>query len=188
MTTAGKPPRRTKAVTTKTAPKTKVKKAPVKPAVSKSAGKRPAEKAVKKDATRTRPTAASVRDFIAGLDNPARRKDAETALSIYKAITGAEPKLWGTSIIGYGSYHYRYDSGREGDMCAAGFSPRASSMVFYILGGVPESDPLFARLGKHKRGNSCLYVNKLSDVDVGALGQIIAKSWAYMKKTHPGTA
>jgi hypothetical protein len=166
-------PSRKKAPAKKTAA---VKKAPAK--------KKPAAKAAKKDEAKTKPTEASARDFIAKVDNPVRRKDAETALSIYQAITGVAPKMWGPSIIGYGSYHYKYDSGREGDMCAAGFSPRSSSMVFYIMGGVPETDPLYKRLGKYRMGNSCLYVNKLTDVDVGVLGQIIAKSWAYMKKTY----
>lgn len=157
-------------------------------AAAKAAKKAPAKKAAKKSDLKTKPTPVSVRDFLAGVDNPERRKDAETALSIYKSITGLDPKMWGPSIIGYGSYHYKYDSGREGDMCAAGFSPRSSSMVFYLMGGAPETDPLFKRLGKYKTGRSCLYVNKLSDVDVGVLGQIIAKSWAYMKKTYPVTA
>jgi hypothetical protein len=170
------------------------KRAPAKKAVKKSATKSasakpktaPAKKpAAKKSENKTKPTAASVNEFIAKVENPVRRKDAEAALALYKAVIGVEPRMWGPSIIGYGSYHYKYDSGREGDMCAAGFSPRSSSMVFYILGGVPGSDPLFKRLGKYRMGNSCLYVNKLSDVDVGALREIIAKSWAYMKKTYP---
>lgn len=153
------------------------------------AGRKPTKgvpkKPAKTAAAKTKATGSSVRDFVAKIDNPVRRKDAETALSMYKAITGAEPKMWGPSIVGYGSYHYRYDSGREGDMCAAGFSPRSSAMVFYVMGGVSDDDPLLKRLGKYKLGKSCLYVNKLSDVDVGALGQIIAKSWTYMKKTYP---
>lgn len=146
----------------------------------------PAKKtAAKTAAPKTLPTAMSVKDFISKVENPVRRKDAETALAMYKAITGAEPKMWGPSIIGYGAYHYKYESGREGDMCAAGFSPRDSAMVFYVMGGVQEADSLYRRLGKYKVGKSCLYVNKLSDVDVGVLGQIIAKSWAYMKRTYP---
>ncbi len=159
-----------------------------KAAAKKSATKAPLKKAAPKKADmKTKPTAVSVKDFIAKVDNPVRRKDAETALSMYKSITGAEPKMWGPTIVGFGSYHYKYESGREGDMCAAGFSPRGAAMVFYVMGGAPEDDPLFKRLGKYKIGKSCLYVNKLSDVDVGVLGQIIAKSWAYMKKTYPMT-
>lgn len=161
-------------------------KAAAKQPAGKAVKKAPASKAApKKSQNRTRATAVSVKDFIARVDNPLRRKDAETALSIYKAITGAGPKMWGPSIVGYGAYHYKYESGREGDMCAAGFSPRGSAMVFYIMGGVQETDPLYQRLGKYKMGKSCLYVNKLADVDAGVLGQIIAKSWAYMKRTYP---
>jgi hypothetical protein len=167
------------------APTTKKASAKKKAAAKKApAKKKVAAKAAKRDDAKTKPTKASVSEFIAKVENPVRRKDAETALSIYQAITGVAPKMWGPSIIGYGSYHYKYDSGREGDMCAGGFSPRSSSMVFYIMGGLPETDPLFKRLGKYRMGGSCLYVNKLSDVDVGVLGQIIAKSWAYMKKTY----
>lgn len=163
--------------------KPSAKKAAKKKTAGKAAAKKPAPK---KSDVKTKPTAVSVKDFIARVENPVRRKDAETALAMYKAITGVAPKMWGPSIVGYGSYHYKYESGREGDMCAAGFSPRASSMVFYVMGGgLTETDPLLQRLGKHKYGKSCLYVNKLSDVDVGVLGQIIAKSWAYMKKTYP---
>ena len=168
------------------AQKPAAKKSKVKTPAKKAAPKTAAKKGAKKGDLKTKPTAVSVREFVAKVENPVRRKDAETALAMYKAITGAEPKMWGPSIIGYGSYHYKYDSGREGDMCAAGFSPRGSAMVFYVMGGgVTETDPLFQRLGKYKYGKSCLYVNKLSDVDVGVLGQIIAKSWAYMKKTYP---
>jgi hypothetical protein len=168
------------------AKKATARKTPAKKALKKAVKTVPAEKpAPKKSEAKTKPTAASVREFISKVDNPARRKDAETALSMYKAITGLDPKLWGPSIIGYGSYHYKYDSGREGDMCAAGFSPRSSSMVFYVMGGVADDDPMYKRLGKYKLGSSCLYVNRLTDVDVGVLGQIIAKSWAYMKKTYP---
>lgn len=167
------------------APAKKKASAKNKAAVGKApAKKKAAAKTAKKNEAKTRPTAVSVKDFIASVENPVRRKDAETALSIYQAITGVAPKMWGPSIIGYGSYHYKYDSGREGDMCAGGFSPRSTALVFYIMGGVPETDPLYKRLGKHRMGNSCLYVNKLADIDVGVLGQIIAKSWAYMKKTY----
>ncbi|MDZ7628559.1 MAG: DUF1801 domain-containing protein [Parvularculaceae bacterium] len=164
----------------KKTPATKV--ASKKAATAKPPTKKPA---AKNGEAKTKPTGITVKEFIAKVENPKRRADAQTALSMYKAITGLDPKMWGPSIIGYGSYHYKYESGREGDMCAAGFSPRSSALVFYVMGGVPETDSLYARLGKYKLGNSCLYVNKLDDVDVGVLGQIIAKSWAYMKKTYP---
>lgn len=167
---------------TKKAPARKATKK--KSATAKSAATPAKKAAAKKSDIKTNPTVVSVKEFIAKVDNPVRRADAQTALGIYKAITGLDPKMWGPSIVGYGSYHYKYDSGREGDMCAAGFSPRGSAMVFYVIGGVKDDDPLLKRLGKHKIGKSCLYINKLSDVDVGVLGQIVAKSWAYMKKTY----
>lgn len=149
----------------------------------------PAHKAAKKSAAKksdmkTKPTTASVEAFIAKVANPARRKDAETALALMKKATRLEPTMWGPSIIGYGSYHYKYESGREGDMCMTGFSPRSGAMVFYVIGGVPPTDELYKKLGKHKLGGSCLYINKLADVDLGVLEKIIAKSVAYMRKTY----
>jgi hypothetical protein len=104
-----------------------------------------------------------------------------------KKATGLQPKMWGPSIIGFGSYHYRYESGREGDMCMTGFSPRSSALVLYVIGGVPKTDPLFKQLGKHKLGASCLYINKLDDVDLTVLEKIMAQSVAYMRKKYPTT-
>jgi hypothetical protein len=134
---------------------------------------------------KTKPTKVSVGGFIASVPNEQRRKDAQTALKLMKKVTGLEPKMWGPSIVGFGSYHYKYESGREGDMCLTGFSPRASALVFYVMGGAPETDPLFKKLGKYKSGKACLYVNKLDDVDLGVLEKIIAKSVAYMRKKYP---
>lgn len=134
---------------------------------------------------KNRPTTASVNGFIAAIENEQRRKDAQTALRLMKKWTGLTPKMWGPSIIGFGSYHYKYESGREGDMCMTGFSPRSSALVFYIIGGVPEADPLFRKLGKHRLGKSCLYINKLSDADVSALEAIVKQSLAYMRRTYP---
>ncbi len=99
--------------------------------------------------------------------------------------TGERAALWGPSIIGYGSYHYKYDSGREGVMCRLGFSPRAANLVLYVVTGTRECDALLAKLGKHKTGVSCLYINKLSDVNESVLKQLIAKSWAYMNEKYP---
>ena len=142
----------------------------------------------KKSATadiKTKPNEVSVDAFIAKVPNDARRKDAEAALKLMKNATGLQPKMWGPSIIGFGSYRYKYESGREGDMCMTGFSPRAAATVFYVIGGVSEDDALYTRLGKHKLGKSCLYINRLADVDLGVLEKIIAKSVAYMKKKYP---
>jgi hypothetical protein len=134
---------------------------------------------------KTKPTAASVEAFIAKAPNEARRKDAKAALALFRKATGLEPKMWGPSIIGFGEYHYKYESGREGDMCMTGFSPRGTATVFYIMGGVPEVDELFTRLGKFTMGKSCVYVKSLDDVDLGVMEKIIRKSVAYMKKTYP---
>jgi hypothetical protein len=118
-----------------------------------------------------------VEDFIARIENPRRRTDALTALRIYAEITGLPPVMWGPSIIGFGSIHYVYDSGREGDMPAAGFSPRKASITFYIEGKFDGAQDLFARLGKHKKSRVCLYINNLEDVDLDVFYEIIAREY-----------
>lgn len=128
----------------------------------------------------TQPTAASVTDFVAAVENPRRREDAEAVLRMMRSASGTEPIMWGPTIIGFGSYHYRYETGREGDAAAIGFSPRAANLALYGLTIAPESEELLARLGKHRRGAACLYVNKLDDVDTDVLEQLIAAGWGYM--------
>lgn len=123
---------------------------------------------------KTKPTAASVDDFIAKIENPRRRADALTALKIYKEITGLRPVMWGPSIIGFGSIHYVYETGREGDMPAAGFSPRKTYLTFYVGDKFEGAKELYAKLGKHKKSVACLYVNKLEDVNLEVLYEIIA--------------
>ena len=132
---------------------------------------------------KTKPTSASVDDFIATIENPRRRTDALTALKIYKDVTGLPPVMWGPSIIGFGSQHYVYETGREGDMPAAAFSPRKQSLTLYVLSGFPGQEKLLAKLGKHKTSVGCLYINKLSDVDQKVLRKLIENSFQYMKKT-----
>ena len=127
---------------------------------------------------KTRPTSASVDDFIAGIENPRRRADALTALDVYKEVTGLPPVMWGSSIIGFGTHHYRYDSGREGTVPAAGFSPRKSNMTFYVDAKFDGAEALYANLGKHKKSVACLYINKLDDVDLQVLREIIAGDYA----------
>jgi hypothetical protein len=140
---------------------------------------------------KTKPTDAKVSAFVAAVENPARRADVETLLSLYGEATGMEATMWGPSIIGYGSYHYKYESGREGDMCRAGFSPRKGNIVLYLIGGYsnPETqvkmDGLRAKLGKHKTGASCLYINKLADVDLGVLVEMVRLDLAYMDSKYP---
>jgi hypothetical protein len=127
---------------------------------------------------KTRPTSASVDDFIAAIENPRRRADALASLAIYKEVTGLQPVMWGPAIIGFGSIHYVYETGREGDMPAAGFSPRKANMTFYINHDFEGAEALYARLGKHKKSVACLYVNKLDDVDLDVLREIIARQYA----------
>ena len=133
---------------------------------------------------KTKPTEASVDDFIANLENSRRRSDALTALKIYKEVTGLSPVMWGPSIIGFGSYHYAYASGHEGDTCLTGFSPRSGALVVYLGPGI-ENEQLMSRLGKHKRGKGCLYINKLDYVVRGILRKLLEHSIGEMRKSDP---
>lgn len=127
---------------------------------------------------KTQPTSASVDDFIAALDNRRRQEDSLTALKIYKNITGLPPVMWGPSIIGFGSKAYTYDSGRQGIMPAAAFSPRKANMTFYVGKKFANAVALYECLGKHKKSVACLYINKLADVDLQVLQEIIASDYA----------
>lgn len=139
---------------------------------------------------KTKPTAVSVKDFIDGVDER-RRADALVLLDLFERITGDPAYMWGPSIIGFGSYHYEYDSGHKGDAPRAAFSPRKGNLVLYLVSG--SDDPptaakvaaLRAKLGKHKTGKSCLYLNKLSDVDMDVLGEWIRLGQTYMDKKYP---
>ena len=146
------------------------------------AGKKSAKKKSSSPGAVTKPTRASVTKFIDAVENETRRKDAKTVLAVIKKITGEKPVMWGPSIIGFGEYHYKYESGREGDMCLVGFSPRKANLALYVLGSLKDDDPLLDKLGKYKRGRACLYVNKLDDVDMGVLEKIIKKSYENTKK------
>ncbi|MEO1137163.1 MAG: DUF1801 domain-containing protein, partial [Pseudomonadota bacterium] len=136
----------------------------------------------KKAEVKTKPTAASVTSFINAVENETRRKDAKTLLAMMKRVTGEKAKMWGPSIIGFGEYHYKYESGREGDMLAVGFSPRKANMVLYVLGSLGEDEPLLKTLGPYKHGKSCLYVSSLDKVDTGVLEKIVAKSYKATKR------
>lgn len=131
--------------------------------------------------TKTKPTKVSVDAFIAAVEKPVRRADAQVVRALMERITKEPATMWGPSIIGFGSMHYRYESGHEGDMCRVGFSPRAANLVLYV-GGFPEYEALLTKLGKHKRSKACLYINKLADVDLGVLEEIIRLSFAATKK------
>jgi hypothetical protein len=139
---------------------------------------------------KTKATEVEVADFIAAVPEARRREEAAVIDAMHRRVTGLEPKMWGSSIIGYGSYDYSYDSGHSGTMCRAGFSPRKAALTLYLMGHYcdrqPEADQLFARLGKYKVGKSCLYVNKLADVDLAVLEQLIVLSWDVMNERYPG--
>lgn len=128
---------------------------------------------------KTKPTTLSVDEFIAQIENPRRRADALTALKMYQEITGLPAVMWGPAIIGFGSYHYVYETGREGDAPAAGFSPRKANMTFYIDHNFEGAEALYAKLGKHKKSVACLYINKLDDVDLDVLHEIILRQYRH---------
>ena len=124
---------------------------------------------------KTKPTKVSVAAFIDAITDPSRRSDAKVLVKLMQNAAGEKPKMWGPSIIGFGSHHYTYDSGREGDMPVVAFSPRKAATVLY---GLSSSEALMARLGKHTRGKGCLYIKKLADVDQKVLEAMVAKSVA----------
>ena len=137
---------------------------------------------------KTKATQVSVADYIAALPEEARRADATALDALYRRVTGMEPKLWGPSIVGYGSYDYKYESGREGTMCRAGFSPRKGAQVLYVMSGLDESaeaTALLARLGKHTTSKGCLYIKKLADVDMAVLERLVATNWEAMNARYP---
>ena len=134
---------------------------------------------------KTKPTNKNVEQFLSNVEHSTKREDSFKILEIMKAITNEEPVMWGNSIVGFGTYHYKYDSGREGDMPLVGFSPRKQSLSVYIMPGFDEYEDLLGRLGKHKVGKSCLYINKLADVDISVLKELIAKSVEKMAKDQP---
>ncbi|TLU62022.1 DUF1801 domain-containing protein [Thalassotalea litorea] len=134
---------------------------------------------------KTQPTNLDPDTLIAAIEHPVKRQDSEQLLQIFSDITKQKPKLWGTSIIGFGQYHYRYDSGREGDFLRAGFSPRKQNIALYIILGFSQYQSLMAQLGKHKVGKSCLYINKLADINLDILKQLIKLSYQDMELKYP---
>lgn len=134
---------------------------------------------------KTKPTAISVESFIEAVADPAQRDDARKIVAMMERLSGHEATMWGPSIIGFGSYHYKYDSGREGDMCRIGFSPRKGQTVLYIVDGFEGHSDLMARLGKYKTGKSCLYVKRLSDIDEAVLETLCTESLEYMAAKYP---
>jgi hypothetical protein len=134
---------------------------------------------------KTKVSEAGVAAFLDAVEPPQRREDGRTLCALLQDITGEEPRLWGPSIIGFGSYRYRHDGGQQGTMCRIGFSPRKAQLVLYLLNGAKDEAEQLARLGKHKLGKSCLYINKLVDVDLAVLAQIARSTWEESNKRYP---
>lgn len=130
-------------------------------------------------------TALNPRDFIETIEHEVRRADAYILLEFLTRISGYEPVMWGKTLIGFGQYHYKYDSGREGDSLRIGFSPRKANLVVYIMPGYFDFSDELAKLGKHKLGKSCLYINKLADIDMDVLEDICRQSLDIMAKKYP---
>lgn len=133
---------------------------------------------------KTKATKASVMKFLEGVENEQRRADALKMLELMLKITKREARMWGSSMVGFGSYHYKYASGREGDWLLTGFSPRKNDLTVYIMNGFSSYSDLMSKLGKYKTGKSCLYIKKLEDIDLKVLSQLIRKSLNDMRKTY----
>ncbi|MEZ4722467.1 MAG: DUF1801 domain-containing protein [Flavobacteriales bacterium] len=130
---------------------------------------------------KTKPTEQKVNDFIAAVEHEGKRNDAHALIKLMKEITGAEPQMWGPSIIGFGTYHYKYATGREADWFLCGFSPRKQSISIYIMSGFTRYQELLEQLGKHKTGKGCLYVKKLEDINLEILKKLITASVEHLR-------
>lgn len=144
-----------------------------------------------KATNKTRQTDAEVDAFIAKVEPERRRDEADALVAMFQRITGEEPKMWGPSIIGFGSYDYKYESGREGTSLRSGFSPRKAKLSLYLMGAYctpdaqAEQDRLLGLLGKHSVGKSCLYINRLEKVDLSVLEQLVRNNWDLMNQRYP---
>jgi hypothetical protein len=134
---------------------------------------------------KTQPTNADVASFLAQVPDPKRREDAQTLCRLLRDATGEEPVMWGGSIVGFGRYHYRYDSGREGDAPLVGFSPRSKELVLYLECAGDWRGDLFQRLGRHRAGKSCLYIKSLAEVDANVLRDLVRRSLAVTREKYP---
>ena len=133
---------------------------------------------------KTKKTDVSVWEFLDAVEHSTRRADSLVILEMMREITGQEPVMWGSSIVGFDTYHYRYASGQEGEWPVVGFSPRKRSLTLYIMSGFDQYETLLSRLGKYKTGKSCLYINKLADVDQETLRELVRQSVEYVRATH----
>ncbi len=134
---------------------------------------------------KTKPTSASIEEYLASRTNPEQLADCHALMALLKKVTKQSPKMWGPSIVGYGSYKYRYESGRTGESCLTGFAVRGRELVVYLVAESPEQQALLARLGKHKIGKSCLYFKRLADLDTKTLETLISESVAQTQRRHP---
>lgn len=134
---------------------------------------------------KTKETDASVIEFIESVDHPKKREDAFRLLDIFTEVTGYDAKMWGPSIIGFGQYHYKYQTGHEGDAPLVGYSPRKAKISLYFAPGDSEREQLLQQFGKHTTGKACVYINKLADVDEDILKALIQQSIAFLRKTYP---
>ncbi len=133
---------------------------------------------------KTQANDGDVRAFLASVENEKRRQDAFKVLALMEEITGEKPTMWGTSIIGFGRYDYKYETGREGKWFKTGFSPRKQNLTLYLMSGFADYGKLMSQLGKHKTGKSCLYINKLEDIDMDVLRALVKQSVAHVSRTH----
>ena len=136
-------------------------------------------------ANKTQENDGDVVAFLESVENPVRRADANVILEMMTRVTGLPAKMWGGAIVGFGSYHYKYKSGREGDSLRVGFSPRKTSLAVYIMPGYTDFSEILARLGKHKKGKSCVNINKLADIDMGVLEELVEAGLADMEAKYP---
>lgn len=133
---------------------------------------------------KTKPTKLSVTAFINAIEDVEKRRDVKKVAAMMRAATGSRARMWGSNIVGFGQYHYKYESGREGDFMITGFSPRKQALALYIIPGFKPFAPLMAKLGKYKTGKSCLYIRRLSDVDETILKRLIRDSVTHMRKKY----
>lgn len=134
---------------------------------------------------KTKPTSANIDEYLASRANPEQISDCKALMTLLKKITKQSPKMWGPSIVGYGSYSYKYDSGRTGESCLTGFAVRGKDLVVYLVAESPEQQALLARLGKHKMGKACLYFKRLVDLDIKILERLICEYVAEIQRRHP---
>ncbi len=136
---------------------------------------------------KTKPTEMSVSAYLEQIEDEARRKDCEVIAALMQRVTGCAPRMWGASIVGFDSYHYKYASGHEGDSCLVGFSSRKSEITIYLLDGYEsdEAKALLAQLGKHRLGKACLYIKSLANIDLSVLEQLVARSAAETRRRYP---